>query len=442
MNRVDSQKTKNDEAWGSIFAENTAIEKAIDSHGYYDIESSYLKEFREPRLLCKIDFKEHIPQPLLDRALSVIAIRNGVYRLARTEPFINIPDVMYESGSPIKRFEIPRYIEALSPSGISSSESKALDAALVSGMLDYVFNDNVSLVLRGREFCQGFNFQLNDSKMKKAIRYDVEGVQLEIDGGYEGPRGIYLVEAKMKPKTGDNMNIRQLLYPQLHYDQRFGSAKPVRTYYMLYDDSNKTYFFAPIQTYVGHNQNSSSPVSISHFIACKLEIHNETHRDYWKELQSVKIDDSRVDHSVPFPQANDFDKVFSIYQQLIYQNPIAKEELFNEYPMTSRQFDYYGNVLRWLRIASYDRHSQQYYLTSIGQNIASLESSKAMRFEMASIALANSVFNNVLHGSESRISQDIRQSNRLIADDTFFRRLGTVRSWLNYFESIFTVSPG
>ena len=228
---------KNDYAWVKILEEVGAISE-IDRKDYCDIESKDIKKYREPRLACKIDRRQNTPKPLREENLSVLAIKNGCYRLARTDPFVEVDEQKCRSSKPSDCF--PLHTQVLTRKNLSS-ESKALDAAFISGMLCAVTGDKpLSLVLRGREYCNPIEFSLPGIKAgQRAVDYKAEKVQVEVDGGYEGKAGIHLFEVKCG--LVDNINLRQLLYPQLHYKNLH--KKPVKAYLMFYDRSNGYFHF-------------------------------------------------------------------------------------------------------------------------------------------------------------------------------------------------------
>jgi len=81
-----------------------------------------------------------------------------------------------------------------------------LDYAYATSLLR-TFMDDASLVLtiRGRKYTPAFNFRVGKHPLQ------VQGVQTEIDAGYEGREQVVLVEAKNRNQH--NLIIRQLFYP-------------------------------------------------------------------------------------------------------------------------------------------------------------------------------------------------------------------------------------
>lgn len=79
------------EAWQTIFEEMPILDSVRD-FGFFDISADEIKRItkREPRLLTKIDFQKSLPKVMERDGLSILAIENGRYRIAKTNPFINI----------------------------------------------------------------------------------------------------------------------------------------------------------------------------------------------------------------------------------------------------------------------------------------------------------------------------------------------------------------
>jgi len=420
--------TKNDDAWAKIFAKSPEIMQAIEANAYCDIDANTIKEFREPRLACKIDHREHTPKPLKEKGLSVLAIKNGLYRVARTDPFV---DIRLTNAAP-KIHSLPKHLEALAPDSIKS-ESKALDAALLSGMLADLIDDKLALVLRGREFSKPFEFSLpNQHNPQHKIDYAIDGVILEVDGGYEGRKGLYLIEAKIGKNS--NMNLRQLLYPHIHYREKF--HKVVKSYVMFYQPDTGYFHFLPF-----------NPTTL------QFDIHGGHRcyqledlfpkRKYWEQIASLDVDMERTDCEAPFPQADNFGRVLTAFLKLSEHEGegLTKEELFATHDFrTPRQFDYYINVLRWMRLAQKVRSKQQgvmYGLSELGIRIGEM-SIPEMLFEMAKIAFSNNLFNQFLQQDRPHIPSHIREENGLCKEKTFKRRVQTVQAWKKYFQQTLT----
>ena len=422
-----SGKNKNDLAWEAILGELTCSKRNLDEKGYCDVESEVIKRHREPRLACKIDYRQNMPEPLKKEKLSVLAIKNKHYRLARTDPFININQKQCRGTRSPDCFPIPEHIQALTPQNISS-ESKALDAAFVSGMLNDVVGDELAPVLRGREYCRRIEFSLPDRERNRLVDYEVEKVQLEVDGGYEGQTGIHLFEAKLA--LSNNMNLRQLLYPQLHYEDLFHGQKDVKTYVMFYEPGRGYFHF--------YRFRADEKYHFSDYRRCALE-ETSSLNFCWEDLRAIEVDENKTGHGAPFPQADRLDKVLVLFLELYEAGPLTKERLFSTYNIVPRQYDYYVNALRWMGLVEENASDWEtkYQLTRKGARIAK-KSEREILVEMAKIIFSNDLCNRFVIDPDPNIPKRIRNRNGLgSSDSTFCRRVQTIRSWKKYLQDAF-----
>jgi hypothetical protein len=94
-------------------------------------------------------------------------------------------------------------------------------------------------------------------------------------------------------------------------------------------------------------------------LACESELIYRFQSDQVFDLKAInKISSPEIDMSVPFPQANSFDKVLIMLRKISeYGMAETKEGLLAEmaeYDLADRQIDYYLNCLRWLKLVSID----------------------------------------------------------------------------------------
>lgn len=143
------------------------------------------------------------------------------------------------------------------------------------------------------------------------------------------------------------LNIRQLLYPELAWKSIIKERKAVHTYVFLYE--------APYFRFI--------PFVYDPIIGFRLEGGSEI----IYRFQSIQVFDLKdinqvsspeIDMTVPFPQANSFDKVLIMLRKISeYGMAETKEDLLAEmaeYDLAGRQIDYYLNCLRWLKLVSID----------------------------------------------------------------------------------------
>lgn len=412
-----SRKTANDIAWEKLLSEHSIIEQ-IDSQGFVDIESDLIRQYREPRLMCKIDFLETVPAVFRHHGLSVLAIVNKKYRIARTNPFLKI-DSMQLPKRPTGYYCLPTYLETLTGENITS-EAKALNAAHASGMLHDLSRENVFLTLSGRGFSESFGFELLDTS-NRLINYDINSVQIEVDGGYEGKRNLLLIEAKMGNTS--NMNMRQLLYPQLNYEQIV--KKQVLTYFMFYIPGGE-YYFLP---FVYRN-------GMAKFLykgAQLFKLLSGDRSGFYKVLRTP-INKYQTGFGAPFPQADSLDKVLAIFYLLDAKGSATKEELFEGLDIVPRQWDYYANALLWLGLAVYDREGRdrKLFLSGLGSRLIKMPEKERL-LVIGEIAFSNEVFNYFLTSDNPIIPKGVLIKNGLNPEtSTPLRRYQTILGWRRF----------
>ena len=414
-----SRKTANDTAWEKLLSEHAIIEQ-VDAQGFVDIESDLIRQYREPRLMCKIDFIESIPAIFRENNLSVLAIVNKKYRVARTDPFLKVDNSKLPQ-RPTRFFCLPDYLETLTADNITS-EAKALNAAHASGMLTELVGDKPFLTLSGRSFSDSFGFKLLD-RNQNTIDYDINGVQIEVDGGYESKRNLLLVEAKMGDTN--NMNMRQLLYPQLNYERQI--QKEVLTYFMFYIPGGE-YYFLP---FIYRN-------GVAQFLYQDAQLFKllSGERFGFDRLLKTSVNKHETGFGAPFPQADRLDKVLEVFYLLDGNGAATKEELFEGLNFVARQWDYYLNALLWLGLAVYDRESKINKLSKLGCELMAM-SEKARLLKIGEIAFSNEVFNYFLTHDRPTIPGDILRRNGLNpAASTTPRRFNTILGWRRFLSRV------
>ena len=409
-----------DDAWSEVLTAYRIIE-AVDKFGMFDIKASELIQYKEPRLMCKLDHIEKIPPSLNDQEFTVLAIRNSVYRIARTYPYIEIDNSQYPKRLPDKVFELPRHLTTLPINNITS-EAMALDVAFACGMIEEITDDKTTLTIRGRRRATRFDFSLID-RNHQIVSYPIDGVQIEVDGGYEGHQKICLIETKMG--LSSNMGIRQLLYPHLHFINVVAD-KPILSYYLCYE-----------------------PVGLFHFLPfCYIDEHPyfdyehyrlfqvrlpDFERNISKIIRSTKVDmyPTGCDNA-PFPQANDFNKVLTLIYRLVDMGETQLPNLFIDESLDPRQHNYYIAAARWLGLAEQPRKGF-YQPTSLAKELTKVPEVERLT-KLAQIFYSNPLVHTFLETDEPVISDRLRAMVGLETDSTFDRRLGTVLNWKRYFN--------
>jgi hypothetical protein len=401
-------KITTNKSWENIFNHFNIVSE-IKKNNYFDITADQIKAIdgKEARLMTKVDFRENLPPIMKEEKLSILAIKNGLYRIAKNDPFI---DINKDIKTKIIELDAPTNIISIDPFNIKS-ESGALDISTITDMSKIVFGEETKLSIRGR-LRGSLNFNIG------TIPYNIDGVQIEVDGGYEGNTSINLVEAKIGFRN--NINIRQLLYPELYWQQEVKKKKTIKSYIFYLQDN--IYRFIPyiydgVIGYADHENEKAFKFreKISNF-----------------SLYNIQVNQNNICIDTPFPQADKFDTVHSILI-LISEHPcMTKEELKLNFDIVDRQIDYYYNVVKWLKLCKEENDCM--VLTQKGIEVLQLPFKERI-IEIAKIVFSEPIFNEVLNGG-TNISMELFHRYNVMSDSTAKRRIQTVKAWISYFKNI------
>ncbi len=218
--------------WKQLF-QALHIRQHLEAKGIYRLSAKQIHRVakREPRLMTKFDRRDQRPKILADLGVTILPVTNGEYVLLRGDGYFELPP--------------PGRVQTYDASGLAGirtipwregvhSEPQATDALFVaSAIRSFAGDDTLLLTIRGKLRSQPFSFQFPTTK--RIERLQVDGVQIEIDSGFEG-RVILLLEAKFG-EIGDFI-VRQLYYPYRHL-LAAGTTKEILPVLLVY--SNKVY---------------------------------------------------------------------------------------------------------------------------------------------------------------------------------------------------------
>ena len=170
---------------------------------------------KEVRMLCKQDSREARPQAFRDRGLFMLPVKNGYHAIIKGEGYVDVPPIQ----SPLLEYRSDFPFE-LEVSQVGDLEMQHLDRAYALSLVrHFVGDDSLVLTIRGRKYTPAFDF------VTGGFQIHAEGVQTEVDAGYEGEKQVVLVKARSG--NASNTIIRQLYYPFRQWQQH--TAKPVST---------------------------------------------------------------------------------------------------------------------------------------------------------------------------------------------------------------------
>ena len=222
--------TVND-VWKHIFKTigyDGQIEILLSAKMIKDCRSSWkgVKNQFEPRLLCKHDKYEDMPDIFKQYNINLLSVNNGIYLLTKTSVY----HYLVFNDNPVIEVERNNLSKVLQ---IGNSESSFIDNMRYSGIFERpeILNEKILFgsMLNGRHRCN-FTVKLNQKDVV------VAGSQFETDGCYESDNKILVIEAK-SCKNITNFNIRQLYYPYRSlYDAKPG--KEIVSIFINKDKSN------------------------------------------------------------------------------------------------------------------------------------------------------------------------------------------------------------
>jgi len=156
----------------------------------------------EPRLLCKRDTYEKLPEIFKKYGICIISVSNSEYLLTKTNIYHTL---VYNNDSEIIKIHKNNSSFLLN---IGNSEMSMIDNLRYTDLFESAEYLNEPILfgslLGGRHRCR-FKTILGDKEI------DVRGSQYETDSCYESQNKILLIEAKKE--VNKTFNIRQLYYP-------------------------------------------------------------------------------------------------------------------------------------------------------------------------------------------------------------------------------------
>lgn len=421
---MDNWISKNNEAWNNLFNKFSIIER-INNDGYFEITAEQIKESgREPRLMTKFDSSENLPDIFLENKLAILPIKRGTYIIGK---FNNYQGVNMDNSINVETKYLPDYITTIDYNNISS-EAISLNAALISGMLEDIIGEPVVPTISGRMGTGEFNYKIdidNDSQ----FNINVENSQMEIDGSYEGITKYVILEAKNHYMK--DFIIRQLYYPYKVWKKN--TPKEVVPVMLIKHDNIYNFFI-----YSFEDDNSYNSIKLKDIRRYILdEPYNPIElEDIIRIMDEIKFVEEN--NNIPFPQANTFNIVLDLLDQLINRD-MAPEDITNFLEYAPRQTNYYITAAEYLEFVTKEK---KYTLTTYGRQIMKL-SHKERTLEIVRTILSHKPFfvamdqyiNNFSFDNE-KIAEVICECSENINKSTALRRTSTVTAWIKWILEI------
>ena len=420
------------DAWGRVLRKHPDIMQAIRERGYCEVKADTIKEEREPRLMTKHDFLDSVPSPLKSHHVNVLSVTRHSYVLGEFDVFQKFPE---EKPSRLEFCTLPPF-ETLRVDDITT-ESKAINALIISGVLNrFLGTDELTETFNGRMGTGRFDFGIG-LRRRDPLWLEVNGAQLEIDGGFENDECVVIMEAKNR--LHDDFNVRQLYYPLKKYSTFV--TKPIRLVFSQYDNLTYTlyeYEFADIDDF-----NSIQLVGAASyaFEDCRVTADDVMH--VWETTKVIYDDNEhQIEGEPPFPQADKIERIFGLLEFLRDQpeQSATTVEIAEFMGTVVRQAAYYPAAGEYLGVLERSWNS----ITLSREGAALLKKNRRERLlEMVRLLFRHEIFHR-LYGEAVHRYGDIPSTEVVAdtmaelkvldseADSMYYRRAQTVRAWLKW----------
>lgn len=355
---------------------------------------------REPRLMMKFDHSHTLPKALEGRY--ILPLKNGLYAIIRGQGY-HRP----EPCGPVSEFCKQTTFDLVT-TNTGISEMQHLDIAFNTGLLAHFLDEKLLYpTVRGRKRSPQFTFQASGHDL------EVSGVQVEIDGGFEGRNTLTLVEAKIG--DSEDFHLRQIYYPVRFWATQ--TKKRIRPVFFTYQPDTeiyrfREYRFSPLEVY-------QAPILVK---AAAYRI-TEAPEGSFRPVISER--------DCPFPQADRLDKV-AIIPFLVAEGLTSAEEISGVFEFSTRQGRYYLDACRSLGFI--DKEGD---LTASGQEY--IHCSPTIRYRLLcrtvlKLPVMQELLANLLLAHRGKLQKHevamVVQEATSLGAKTAARRSQTVWSWL------------
>ena len=413
--------SKNNEAWNFLFEKYNIINE-INENGYFEITAEEIKTSgREPRLMTKFDSSENLPDIFKSNELAILPIKRGSYIIGK---FQNYQLVDINNDINVETKYLPDYITTIDYNNITS-EAISLNAAYISGMLEDIIGEPVVPTISGRMGTGEFKYQilLND---QNSFGINVENSQMEIDGSYEGISKFIILEAKNHYMK--DFIIRQLYYPYKVW--KLNTNKEIVPIMLIKHDNIFNFF-----VYSFENENDYNSIKLKDI---KRYILDEPYNpievsDIMNIMDDIKF--VKESNDVPFPQANTFNIVLDLLEQL-NGHDMTPEDITNFLEYDPRQTNYYIDAAKYLGFVTKDK---KYILTEYGKSIMKMNH-KDRTLEIVKSILSHKPFYLAMQQQLENFDFNIDEIAKAIdecrdeinKESTAKRRTSTVTAWIKW----------
>ena len=435
------EKINVSDAW-QVLIDKYDISTEISNNGFFKISASQIKEVKEPRLMAKWDSSEQLPNSLKKNKINLLPDSRSSYILSDFLLYQELPKVV-EHVKNMAKVELPD-LQTINVDNISS-EANAINVLQISGILeDFLeldLDDVLYATFSGRMSSGKFDFKV-DTRRQIQLKVDVDRAQIEIDGGFESDHCVVVLEAKNV--LHEDFHIRQLYYPYRLWESKVD--KPVRLIFSIY--TNKIFRLMEYRFKEKENYSSIELVRTKNYSLEDTSITLDEIKDVYDSIKDTEgiSDNMNVEDSVPFIQADNFERIVSLLENM-YENPMTSDEIIELMKFTSRQRDYYFNAGKYLGLFQKLKEDKvtKYGLTNTGVNVYK-KSYKDRQLELVKLILSHRIFRDLF--TEILETGEIPNHKRVIELELEYnvcsinvasRRATSVISWLNWIFNLVNI---
>jgi len=419
-----SAKTRVHEKWQEVVTElNLDLREPVN---FVDAKQVKRITGEEPRIIAKMDSQSDMPALFRDNGVFVLPINNHTYAIVRGRGYHSLESIV----EPPSAFSSTFPFRPVAPS-VGGGEMQFVDWAYNSGLLErFLRVDSLFLMVRGRKFSPPFSFRVGGSPT-----LHVDGVQVEIDGGFEGEHTFVALEAKVN--RSEDFIVRQLYYPFRFWQETFrakGATKEVRPIFFVYDSPSETYNFWEYRFQDPADYESIQLLRSSRYLLS------------WEPLNLRHLESIRPDFDTPrrqiVPQADDVSKIAEI-PFLAWRETNTAAKVADYFGFDKRQSSYYSQAAEALGLVALERG--RYELTDQGEEFVH-KPSPARNEILCRMMLRLPVFNEALTTmlldpkrtiTKLELSSILRRAG--ITGTTVGRRTRTLLAWFEWMERTFGV---
>ena len=429
------------DAW-QVLIDKYDILTEISNNGFFKISASQIKEVKEPRLMAKWDSSEQLPESLKKNKINILPDSRSSYILSDFLLYQELPKKV-EHVENMAKVELPD-LQTIDVNNITS-EANAINVLQISGILEDFLKLDVDDILygtfNGRMSSGKFDFKV-DTKRKIPLKVDVDRAQIEIDGGFESNHCVVILEAKNV--LHEDFHIRQLYYPYRLWESKVD--KPVRLIFSIY--TNKIFRLMEYRFKEKENYSSIELVRTKNYSLEDTSITFDEIKDVYDNIKDTEVisDDMNVADCVPFIQADNFERIVSLLENM-YENPMTSDEIIDLMKFTSRQRDYYFNAGKYLGLFQKIKEDNvtRYGLTDIGVNVYK-KSYKDRQLELVKLILSHRIFRELfgeiietgMIPDKGRVVE-LELEYNVCSIDVASRRSTSVISWLNWIFNLVNI---